>query len=297
VAIAILQLIRPKQWSKNLLVFAALLFTGDFRDTSLIIRAVAAFLAMCATSSAAYVLNDLLDADRDRAHPVKKNRPIASGRISIPIAILVGVLLAAVGIGIASWLGPGVLALVGIYILIQVSYNAIWKRVPLSDVFMISAGFILRAVLGAAALGVAISGWLLFCTGSLALMLGFGKRRHEYVLQGDERVKSREALAGYNLETLNAFVVMCSVCAAQGYAMYAIQSPTAVKYPGLVVTTLFVFYGVFRYVYVVMRNGEGGEPENLLFRDTHILFTILCFIVTAILAIRGVHLKMIEGGH
>jgi 4-hydroxybenzoate polyprenyltransferase len=298
VANAILQLIRPKQWSKNLLVFAALLFTGHFGNSGPIVRALAAFVAMCAISSSAYILNDLLDVERDRAHPTKKNRPIASGRVSTPVAVVLCLLLLALGVGLAVWLGPGATILVGFYILIQISYNAIWKQVPLSDVFIIATGFILRAILGAAALDVKISGWLLFCTGSLALMLGFGKRRHEYLLQGDRRSKSREVLAGYNLETLTAFVVMCSVCAAQGYAMYALESQTAKTHPDLVITTVFVFYGVFRYVYVALRNNEGGEPENLLFRDPHILVTILLFVITAVLAMKGLlHLGMIEGEH
>lgn len=291
---ALIKLIRPKQWTKNLLVFAALLFTGDFRDHDLSLRAFVAFVSMCLVSSSIYVINDLLDVERDRAHPVKKLRPIASGKVPVGLAVMVAALLAGVGVSLAFSLNIKSLAIVCFYLVLQVAYNSGLKHVPLSDVFLIATGFVLRAMLGATAISVVISSWLLFCTGSLALMLGFGKRRHEYMLQGTERSKSRESLSGYNLEALNAFLIMCSVCAAQSYAIYSIQSATAQKYPGMVFTSIFVFYGVFRYVLVAFRSGEGGEPESLLFKDPHILLSIFLFVLTAIAAVKGVHFSTLE---
>lgn len=292
---AILRLIRPKQWSKNLLVFAALLFTGRFKDTLSVERTLMAFAAMCLVSSSIYIINDLLDVERDRNHPVKKNRPIASGAVPVGLAIVLALILAGVSLAIGHELNRSSLILLIVYLVLQAAYNGGLKHVALADVFLLASGFVLRAMLGATALEAPISGWLLACTGSLALMLGFGKRRHEFVLQGDGRAKSREVLAGYNLEVLNAFLIMCSVCAAQSYTVYAISSPTAGLYPGLMLTSVFVLYGVFRYVYLVFRSGEGGEPENLLFKDPHILITILLFVATSVLALKGFHLRIIQG--
>lgn len=292
---AIFRLIRPKQWSKNLLVFAALLFTGRFKEIPSVERALIAFAAMCLVSSAIYIINDLLDVERDRAHPVKKNRPIASGQVPIPVAIVLSIIFAAAALTLGFGLNRSSGSLLVVYLFLQAAYNGGLKHVALADVFLLASGFVLRAMLGATALEVGISGWLLACTGSLALMLGFGKRRHEFVLQGDGRAKSREVLAGYNLETLNAFLIMCAVCAAQSYTVYAIMSPNAHQFPGLMLTSPFVLYGVFRYVYLVFRAGEGGEPENLLFKDPHILITILLFVAVSVLALKGFHLRIIEG--
>lgn len=292
---AIFKLIRPKQWSKNLLVFAALLFTGRFKDAESVQRTLIAFVAMCLVSSAIYIINDLLDVERDRNHPVKKSRPIASGAVPVALAVVLALIFALVSLGLGFQLNRSSFSLIVVYLVLQAAYNGGLKHVALADVFLLASGFVLRAMLGATALEAPISGWLLACTGSLALMLGFGKRRHEFILQGDGRAKSREVLAGYNLEVLNAFLLMCSVCAAQSYMVYAIMSPTARQYPGLMLTSVFVMYGVFRYVYLVFRAGEGGEPENLLFKDPHILITIVLFVVTSVLALKGFHLRIIEG--
>ena len=276
-------------------MFAALLFTGRFKDGLSVERALIAFVAMSLVSSSIYIINDLLDVERDRSHPVKKNRPIASGAVPVPLAIVLAIILAGISLTLGFGLNRSSFGLIIVYLVLQAAYNIKLKHVALADVFLLASGFVLRAMLGATALDAPISGWLLACTGSLALMLGFGKRRHEFLLQGDGRAKSREVLAGYNLEVLNAFLIMCSVCAAQSYTVYAISSSTAKLYPGLTLTSVFVLYGVFRYVYLVFRSGEGGEPENLLFKDPHILVTIVLFVITSVLALKGFHLRVIQG--
>ncbi|HWA83436.1 MAG TPA: decaprenyl-phosphate phosphoribosyltransferase, partial [Fimbriimonadaceae bacterium] len=286
--LSLLILVRPKQWSKNLLVFAAFIFTASFRDPVAIRNVLIAFAALCLASSFVYVLNDILDVKSDRLHPRKKFRPIASGAVSIPLAIAVAV-VALLGSGALSLLlSHTSMAVLGTYVALQVLYNFGLKKVAVADVFLISLGFILRAALGAAALSVTISSWLLFCTGALALMLGFSKRRSEFILLGDRRGEVRESLASYSKSSLDALVVMFACGAALCYGVYAVQSPTAHRYPGLILTTVFVFYGICRYVLIVFGKDEGGEPETLLYRDPHLLFSIVMFLVFAVLAMSGV---------
>lgn len=285
---------RPKQWSKNLLVFAALLFTANFKQTDLVVKTLLAFAAMCLISSATYIVNDLVDLERDKAHPKKSKRPIASGEVPVGAAVGLAVVLGAASIAIAFSINRETAFLIGLYLAMQAVYNMGVKQVPVADVFVISFGFILRAALGAAAISVPISPWLLFCTGALALMLGFGKRRNEFVSQGEARKKSRESLEGYNLQVLDALVTMACVGAALCYALYVIESDTGRKYPGLIFTAPFVFYGVSRYVYLVFKREQGEEPENLLFKDPHILFTILGFVAFAVIAVLGWRVSLVN---
>lgn len=291
-----MRLIRPKQWSKNLLVFAALLFTQSYGDSILVGRSLVAFAAMCLVSSAVYVLNDLLDAERDRNHPIKRDRPIASGRISAAFARWVGLVLLGAGVGLTLVLGASSCAVVVGYLVLQVAYNVRLKQIAVADVFTISLGFVLRAVLGASALDVSVSAWLLLCTGMLALLMGFAKRRHEYILQGEERTSSRESLAHYTRGSLDGFVLVSAGAAAMSYGVYAIESPTATRYPGLIVTCVFVFYGIYRYVFLAFSQDEGGEPETLLFTDPHMIVVLVLFTASAIAAMSGLQIPFIEVG-
>lgn len=291
---AYVRLLRPKQWAKNLLIFAAILFTNGFHDRSAVLHVLAAFFAMCALSSGVYVFNDLHDVEKDRAHPQKKNRPIASGVVKPAQAIALGVLCVLIGVILVAFLGKKVIAVVLSYLILQLAYNFGGKLVPVLDVFLIGSGFVLRAVLGAAAINVKISAWLVLCTGALALMLGFAKRRHEFIVQGENRTASRASLGGYSQQSLDALVIMTSTAAALCYGLYALESPTAQKYPALFFTTIFVFYGICRYVLIVFVNDAGGEPENVLFRDRHVLLSVVLFILAALVAINVSTLPLID---
>lgn len=290
-----IRLLRPKQWTKNLLVFAALLFTKGYQDPAQIQLALLAFAVMCMVSSSTYIFNDLADVERDRKHPIKKLRPIASGKVPKIAALVLAVLLLGGGVALASTIGTRIGVIIGVYMFLQGVYNLGLKRVPVTDVFLLSIGFVLRAALGAAAISVSISGWLLFCTGALALLLGFGKRRSEFVLQGSARVESRESLGGYSLPSLDALVLMSATGAAMCYGVYAVESPTARQYPALILTSLFVFYGICRYVFLVFSKAEGGEPETLLLKDLHLIISILGFLGSAVLALSGFKLPLVEG--
>lgn len=249
---------------------------------------------MCLVSSATYIANDLADIDRDRAHPVKKNRPLASGAVPKSVAIGLAPILGIGAVAVAFLVNASTVALVVGYALLQVAYNFAFKRVPVADVFAISLGFVLRAIVGAAAIAVGISGWLLFCTGALALLLGFGKRRHELTLAGGEST-TRESLRGYSEQTLNSLLVVSAGSAAMCYGVYSIESPTAHRFPALILTSPFVFYGIYRYLYLIFERGEGGEPESLLFGDPHIWVSIVFFVVAAGVAVSGAHVPFLDG--
>ncbi len=287
-------LLRPKQWAKNLLVFAAWVFAGRYTDPDAGRQVLIAFAAMCLASSAVYVWNDVLDVERDRAHPKKKTRPIASGAVPVAMAVGLGIGLAVAGAGLAASLNRTSLVLVLAYFVLQGLYNWRVKAVPVLDVFFIATGFVMRAVLGATALGVTISAWLLFCTGSLALMLGFAKRRNEFVTMGEARTQSRESLASYTRPALDAFVVIFAAGAAMCYGVYSIESKTAQAHPAMLVSAPLVLYGISRYLLLVFRFDEGGEPADVLFRDPHIWGSVILFIATAGLAISGFRIPFLE---
>ncbi len=281
----LLKLLRPKQWTKGLLVFAAPLFTHQITKSASMIADTLAFVAIALLSSAVYVHNDACDRERDRRHPTKKNRPLASGAVSMPVGVTVGIICALVGFGICYHLGRGALIIASIYCVLQVLYNLWLKHVAVADVFLLASGYVLRAALGAAAIHVAVSGWLLFCTGMLALLVGIGKRRAEFQMQVETGIQTREALDSYSLPGLDLMLTMAGASAMMSYGIYSIESPTAHEHPGLIVTCIWVFYAVFRYLYLVVVKGKGDEPETLLFRDPHILVAVILFVVTAALMI------------
>jgi 4-hydroxybenzoate polyprenyltransferase len=292
--VALLVLMRPKQWSKNLLAFAAILFTGEIANVQLLAPVFVIFASLCLASSTIYVVNDLLDVERDRLHPKKRFRPIAAGEVPVPFAIALAPALLLGSLGLALTVNFSAAVLVACYLALHTFYNLGMKHTAVADVFSISLGFVLRAVAGAAAINVGISGWLLFCTGALALMLGFGKRRQEFVIHGEERSKTRESLDQYSLQALDAMVMMSACAAALCYGIYSIESSTAREHPALVLTTVPVFYGVSRYILVVFTQNEGGEPESLLFSDRHILLSVVLFVAMVAVAMMGVPVPFLE---
>jgi len=290
-----LLLMRPKQWTKNLLVFAAPLFTAGLGDQHKLFPALIAFASLCLASSTIYVINDLLDVERDRQHPKKCKRPIASGAVPVPVAIAMIPVLLIGALALALLASKSAAILVGIYLVLQSTYNLGMKHTAVADVFAISLGFVLRAVVGAAAIDVKISSWLLFCTGALALMLGYGKRRQEFILKGEERGLTRESLNHYSLQALDALVIMSATAAAIAYGIYSINSRTAQHFPAIILTSVPVIYGISRYLLVAFTQDEGGEPESLLFSDRHILLSVVAFIACAAIAMSGFKIPFLEG--
>jgi 4-hydroxybenzoate polyprenyltransferase len=285
----VLRLMRPKQWAKNLLVFAALVFTRSYEEPRLVALSLIAFAALCLASSAAYAFNDALDASSDREHPRKKNRPVASGALSPGTAYAVFVVLALASMAVGLAAGSGFTLCVLAYLVLQGFYNLLARAVPVLDVSVVAAGFVLRAAAGAIAISVSISGWLLLCTGALALLVGFSKRRYEFRLVPNHR----ESLGGYTSTALDSLVVFSACSAALSYGVYSIQSESAKQYPMLILTAPVVGYAIMRYLLLVFAHDEGGEPETLLLSDAQLLTCLGLFLVLAYLATHGWSLSFV----
>jgi 4-hydroxybenzoate polyprenyltransferase len=276
---------RPRQWTKNLLLFAGVIFAAKLGDAERLVEAVAGFAAYCAASSSAYLLNDLRDVVADRAHPLKCRRPIASGEVSPAAALWLAGGLAAVAVALAAILGPSSLALLAGFAAIQVAYTAALKHVVLIDVCAIAGLFVIRAAAGAVAVDVRISPWLLLCTALLSLFLALGKRRGELVLVASSSTPGRRVLDGYSLAVVDRLLMLVAAGTIVAYALYTL---TARSSHALTVTIPFVVFGVVRYVLLLHRRGLGEEPENVLVRDVPILVTVALWTLTcAIVLARG----------
>jgi 4-hydroxybenzoate polyprenyltransferase len=267
-AAAALVAMRPRQWTKNLLLFAGIIFAAQLGDASRWAAAVAAFVAYCAASSAAYLVNDVRDAESDRLHPVKRARPIARGELSPRAALVLAGALALAAFVLAGALGPLSLACLAAFVALQAAYSLGLKTFELVDVLAIAGLFVLRASAGAIAVDVRISEWLLLCTFLLALFVALGKRRAELGLDG---VHARPALDGYSValvDQLLGIVAAATIAAYTGYALAAHDTRW------LVATVPLVVYGLFRYLLLLHRRGLGEEPETLLVEDLPLLVTV-----------------------
>lgn len=282
----IVKLLRVKQYTKNLFALAALLFTRSYTNLHLLALTLGAIGVMCCLSSATYIINDLFDIERDRAHPKKRLRPIASGEVSPRTALLLALALCVGGLVWAGLISRGTLACGAFYLVLQVLYNLSLKHIPIADVFVIATGFVLRVVIGGVAIGVALSGWILLCTGALALLLGFGKRRSEFVAQGKETV-TRESLREYTLHSLDSFVVASATSAVICYGLYGIESQTAKQYPGLILSIPFVAYFIYRYVLLIFSDIDTAEPESVVLQDRQLAVASLLFIASVLVALAG----------
>jgi 4-hydroxybenzoate polyprenyltransferase len=263
----LIRALRPVQWPKNLLVYAALLFSINVFDLAKFGRATAAFVIFCAASSAIYLINDLRDREQDAHHPLKRLRPIASGQLAPSTAMLAAVVLA-LGALIGAWLVDPELALVVVgYLVLMIAYSLGLKQVVLLDVIMISIGFVLRAAAGAVAIEVPISPWLYICSMLLALLLGFGKRRHELLMLRDSAGQHRANLDVYSVPLLDQIIAVTSSSAVVAYSVYTFTSPALPDNHSMMLTIPIVLYAIFRYLFLIYKEHLGGSPELLLLRD------------------------------
>jgi 4-hydroxybenzoate polyprenyltransferase len=277
VARAALAALRPRQWTKNLLLFAGLLFADKLGDPSLWLDACLAFVAYCAASSASYLANDVRDAPHDREHPVKRLRPIASGELSAARALALAACLTAAALGGAALLGLGSLAFMAAFLALQAAYSLRLKHVVLMDVLAIAALFVVRAAAGAEAVAVRISPWLLICTGLLALFLALAKRRAELVLVGADETPGRPVLGGYSLALVDQLVSVVAASTVIAYSLYTFDVRDS---RAMMVTIPFVVYGVFRYLLLLHRHDLGEEPENVLLTDVPLILTLIAWVAT-----------------
>jgi 4-hydroxybenzoate polyprenyltransferase len=274
---AVLDALRPRQWSKNLLLFAGILFAAKLGDAGRWVEACAAFAAYCAASSAAYIGNDLVDADHDRHHPVKRFRPIASRDLAPRTARAAATALALAALALGAALGPWSLLFVAGFLALQAAYSLRLKHVVLVDVLAISGLFVIRAAAGAQAVDVRISPWLLLCTALLALFLALAKRRGELVLVGAEATPGRPVLEGYSLAFVDQLIAVVAAATISSYSIYTFTAHT----DAMVATVPFVLFGLFRYLLLVHRRDLGEEPEELLLRDRPLLVAVAAWAVVA----------------
>lgn len=271
----LLRALRPLQWTKNVLVFAALVFDERIFQLDPLLRSIGAFVAFCAISSSLYLFNDLRDIESDRLHPRKRNRPIAAGLVTPRQAVAVSLLLGVFALAVA-WLVRSNFALViAGYGALMLLYSAGLKRMVILDVFAIAAGFVMRAAGGAIAIGVPISPWLYVCTLLLSLFIGFGKRRNELSTLEGRAAAHRANLDSYSLPMLDQLISVVASATVMAYALYTFDASTVPANHAMMLTIPFVVYAVFRYLYLIHRSDLSGSPEALLFRDRPLLLSII----------------------
>ena len=290
-----IEILRPRQWLKNGIVMAGFLFALADKGQSIEIaaasaRCLAALALFCGVSSAVYIMNDLHDAEEDRAHPEKKTRPIASGRLGARVAVAeCAALLAAAGLIAVLYTGHEFAKVLGAYFLMQTAYTFALKRLVLVDVITIAAGFVLRVYAGTVAAGVTASVWLLICTFAVALFIALCKRYNERITLGDGAAKHRKVLGKYEPRLLSRIITATAALTIICYAIYTLSGATVEKFGHrrLVATVPFVMFGMFRYAYLVFRTGKGGHPERVVTTDiptivNFLLYAAVCVFVLAI---------------
>lgn len=277
----LLRTMRPKQWIKNIFVFAGLVFANDLLLTnpSKVLVVLAAFALWCLTASSIYLINDLADIQKDREHPKKRYRPLASGHLAPSSAITATIVFLGIGLPTAWLLHPWFGAILMLYVIKQIAYSFVLKHVVILDVFIIAAGFVLRTVSGVVVLGISISPWLLICTGLLSLFLALSKRRHELVLLESGAGSHRRVLDDYSRELLQEMISIITAATIIAYILYTLETenpniPTR-PFPLMLITVPFVIYALFRYLYLVYKKDEGGSTEEMLIKDLPMLINIM----------------------
>lgn len=283
-----LALARPHQWIKNGFVLVGFLFAHRWLDTVLIERVAFVFVAFCLASSAVYALNDVMDREADRNHPRKRNRPVASGAIGVPSAVLFALALLAVALAFASRASPVAIGFVGLYALLNLVYSLGAKRVVVLDVFMIAAGFMLRLLAGTLGVGIAPSQWLVLCGLMITLFLGFVKRRAEVIALGGAAVAShRKTLEEYTPALLDNMITISAAGVIVTYSLYTVSPDTVALHhtDRLVFTLPFVLYGMFRYLLLLHARGGGGDPARDLLTDPHLAAAALGWLAVTFILI------------
>jgi 4-hydroxybenzoate polyprenyltransferase len=283
--------LRPSQWTKNLIIFGALLFSERLLllDPGSVARSLAAFAIFCALSSVVYLVNDVIDRNADRLHPLKRHRPIAAGLVPVSSALLLAGALGVAALALAFWLHPGFGLIGALYLGLLAAYSGPLKHIVIIDVLTIAIGFFLRAAAGAVVLGVTISHWLLIVTILLALFLALSKRRHELVLLADTATSHRRILREYSPYLLDQMISVVTASTLVTYAIYTVSADTVEKFGTslLGLTLPFPIYGIFRYLYLVHQREGGGSPSDMLLTDRPLLICVALWAATVAFVIYG----------
>jgi 4-hydroxybenzoate polyprenyltransferase len=284
--IALIRTMRPRQWLKNGLVYIPLFFDGKLTDPESFARTTAAFVLLCFMSSGVYIMNDLMDIEKDQEHPEKRNRPLPSGQLKPMVAAVAAFFLIAGSLIAGYFLSEAFVVILGLYFLLQVAYTFYLKNIVLLDVMVLSAGFILRVAAGVAVINVErFSPWLYVCTGLLALFLALGKRRHELILLGQEAGNHRAILADYNLDLIDRLIGIVTTSAVVAYSLYTFLSEGLPANNLMMLTIPLVLYAVFRYLYLIHVCHEGGAPEEIFLSDRPMQLTLIIWALIAFMVL------------
>ena len=275
---------RPKQWVKNAIIFAALVFDRQLSNLPALLHILAGFILFCFISSSVYLINDILDKEADKNHPKKSNRPIASGKLPVKLAIIIVIIILLVVFPVSYLLSPIFLLIIATYFFLNLAYSICLKHIPLIDVLVIAAGFVLRVAAGVSLIEVErFSPWLYVVTTLGALYLGFGKRRAELALLAGDANSHRKVLDGYTIPFLDQLIIVVSSTTIIAYSLYTFSAPNLPDNHAMMLTIPFVIYGVFRYLYLVQVKEEGGAPEDLLFSDRPLQLTLVLWGLTVLI--------------
>ena len=276
---------RPKQWVKNLFVFAGLIFSRNLMDPYLFVKVALGFALFSLMASSMYLFNDIRDIGNDRNHREKRRRPIAAGELKVSTAYMVSAMLVVVSLICGSWLDSKFFAILAIYGIANVLYSIRLKQMVIVDIMIIAFGFVLRVIGGTVLAGVSPSDWLIICTMTISLFLGFSKRRQELVLAGANAGDQRLVLRNYSLPFLDQMIAVVTACTVISYALYTVSSETIARFGtrNLVFTIPFVLYGIFRYLYLVYHRVSGENPTEMILKDApSVVNVVLWFIVVLI---------------
>ncbi|UCD06313.1 MAG: decaprenyl-phosphate phosphoribosyltransferase [candidate division WOR-3 bacterium] len=281
------RLLRPRQWLKNVFVFAGLIFSRNFLIPTSITKSIAAFVVFSILSSSGYIINDIIDYKDDLKHPVKSKRPIAAGRIRRKKAGALACILMLLSIASSYFLGIDFLIICCAYGLLMLTYSLGVKQIVILDVLFVAFGYVLRAIAGAVAIDVEISSWLLLCTLLIALFLAVAKRRTEIVLLGEDASKHRKILSQYSLTLLNQMISVVTAACIVAYCLYTLAPDTVAKFgtKNLIFTIPFVIYGIFRYLYITYQKLDTDIPEKVLFSDLPLQLCLMSWVVVCVLII------------
>lgn len=276
-----INLMRPKQYIKNLFVLAALIFSGKLLETQLIYKTIIAFISFCLISSSVYVLNDIVDIEKDKLHPKKCKRPLASGAVSKTSAIILFVILVIASIGLTLLVNTKLTFIVGLYLINNLLYSFKIKNIILLDVFSIAFGFILRVCAGSVAISVPLSNWIILCTFFLSLYLGLGKRKKEISMLKHNAGEHRKILKEYNEEIIDQMMTVVLSSTIVCYALYSTSNP---QNANMIYTTIFVVYGILRYNYII-NTSEEGNPTDVVLKDISLQINVLIWAISCLLIV------------
>lgn len=278
---SLIKTMRPHQWIKNILVYIPLVFDRKLTHIPSLIRTSIGFILFCLVASVVYIINDIADLEADRNHPVKRNRPLASGDLPISVAIFTAIVILVIVFPLAYWLAPSFALVLGCYFILNLLYSKWFKHIPIIDVFVLASFYVLRVITGLTLIDVErFSPWLYVVTTLLALYIGLGKRRAELALMEDNANQHRRVLEGYTIPLLDQYITIVSAMTVIAYSLYTFSAPNLPENHAMMLTVPFAIYGVFRYLYLIQIKKMGGAPEDILLQDRPLQVTVVLWVFT-----------------